>query len=95
MSVRLTCMGLNVLPRKPFKLHGICESGAILICCPNLQPGEYRICSIMPADRISLDWQLACIVENFEAPLVVERSTTGSDGTAVSALRRRGGSLNL
>ena len=47
----------------------------ILISCSNLLPGEYRICSIMPVDSIPFDWQLACFVENFEAPVVVERNS--------------------
>ena len=47
-----------------------------LVSCTNLLPGEYRICSIMPVDPIPLDWQLACFVENFEAPWLSNEAHT-------------------
>jgi hypothetical protein len=67
----------------------------ILISCRNLLPEEYRICSIMPVDSIPFDWQLACFVENFEAPWLSNETHAGSEGAALLAFRRRGGSLTL
>jgi hypothetical protein len=62
-------MGEPGTASKPFKAHGIGEAGGISICCPNLQIGEYRICSIIPAHPIPLDWQLACFVDNLRSPV--------------------------
>ena len=54
---------------KSFKAREIGKAGGISICCPNIRIGEYRICSIIPADPIPLDWQLACFVDNFRSPV--------------------------
>ena len=96
MSVCLTRHGLVcVTPGKLFKTNWIGEVFGNLVSCTNLLPGEYRICSIMPVDPIPLDWQLACFVENFEAPWLSNEAHTDSEGAALLAFRRRGGSLTL
>jgi hypothetical protein len=70
----LSLWGWRVTTGKLFKTNWIGEVFGILICHHNLQPGEYRICSIMPVDPISLTGSLHALLRTSK-PLVVERSS--------------------